>query len=150
MTSDIGKNIKKLRSEKSVTQEQLAEFLSITYQSVSKWENNITSPDLYLIPAIAEFFEVSIDDLFKVNMSGYRNKAARLCAVFEHSRKKADFEKADKEYEKLFLANVADDEDMQIYGTLNHTYSCVLAEKAEELLRKSIELGHETADADLT
>jgi Predicted transcriptional regulators len=149
MTANIGENIKKLRSEKSVTQEQLAEFLSITYQSVSKWENNITSPDLYLIPAIAEFFEVSIDDLFKVNMSGYRNKAARLCAVFEHSRRKIDFEKADEEYEKLFLAGAADDEDMRIYGTLNHTYSRVLAEKAEGLLKKSVELCHETADADL-
>jgi len=48
MAFNIGGNIKKLRAEKGVTQEQLAEHLSITYQSVSKWENNITSPDLYL------------------------------------------------------------------------------------------------------
>ena len=87
MAFNIGGNIKKLRAEKGVTQEQLAEHLSITYQSVSKWENNITSPDLYLIPAIAEYFEVSIDDLFKVDMNGYRNKAARLFAVYEHTHK---------------------------------------------------------------
>jgi len=66
MALNIGENIKKLRTEKGVTQEQLAEHLSITYQSVSKWENNITAPDLYLIPEIAKFFGMSIDKLFQV------------------------------------------------------------------------------------
>ncbi|MCL2546916.1 MAG: helix-turn-helix domain-containing protein [Oscillospiraceae bacterium] len=66
MALNIGENIKTLRTEKGVTQEQLAEYLSITYQSVSKWENNITTPDLYLIPMIAEFFGVSVNRLFRV------------------------------------------------------------------------------------
>ena len=66
MALNIGENIKKLRAEKGVTQEQLAEHLSITYQSVSKWENNITAPDLYLIPEIAKYFGMSIDKLFQV------------------------------------------------------------------------------------
>ena len=149
MAFNIGGNIKKLRAEKGVTQEQLAEHLSITYQSVSKWENNITAPDLYLIPAIAEYFEVSIDDLFKVDMNGYRNKAARLFAIYEHTHKKEDFDKADAEYEKLFADNKADNEDMRIYGTLNQYHSNALAKKAEKLLRQSIELGHETTDAQL-
>ena len=65
MSLNIGENIKSLRAEKGATQEQLAEHLSITYQSVSKWENNITAPDLQLIPMIAEFFGVSINTLFK-------------------------------------------------------------------------------------
>jgi len=69
MALNIGENIKHLRAEKGVTQEQLAEHLSITYQSVSKWENNVTAPDLHLIPAIAEFFGVSINKLFKVRMN---------------------------------------------------------------------------------
>jgi transcriptional regulator with XRE-family HTH domain len=55
MALNLGENIKKLRAEKGVTQEQLAEHLSITYQSVSKWENNITAPDLYLLPEISKF-----------------------------------------------------------------------------------------------
>ena len=65
MVLNIGENIKNLRADKGVTQEQLAEHLSITYQSVSKWENQITTPDLQLIPMIAEFFGVSINTLFK-------------------------------------------------------------------------------------
>ena len=149
MKPNIGENIKKLRSEKQVTQEQLADHLCISYQAVSKWENNVTTPDIFLLPKIAEYFEAPIDELFKVNMNGYRNKAARLSAVYEQTGKKADFEKADAEYEKLFDDNKADDEDMRIYGILNQYHSNALAKKAEELLRQSIELGHETTDADL-
>jgi len=69
MTINIGENIKRLRAEKGVTQEQLAEHLMITFQSVSKWENNVTTPDLELIPKIAGYFGVSIDRLFKVKMN---------------------------------------------------------------------------------
>ncbi|MCL2195398.1 MAG: helix-turn-helix domain-containing protein [Oscillospiraceae bacterium] len=69
MTFNIGENIKQLRAEKGATQEQLAEHLGITYQSVSKWENNITAPDLQLIPSIAEYFGVSINKLFKAKLS---------------------------------------------------------------------------------
>ena len=45
--------------------------------------------------------------------------------------------------------NKADNEDMRIYGTLNQYYSNALAKKAEKLLRQSIDLGHETTDAQL-
>lgn len=143
MALNIGENIKKLRAEKGVTQEQLAEHLSITYQSVSKWENNITSPDLYLIPEIAGYFEVPIDELFKANMKGYKNKAQRLFAIYEHSGKKEDFEKADAEYEKIFAENKADGEDMRLYGVLNEYRCYALAKKAEELYKQAISMGIE-------
>jgi transcriptional regulator with XRE-family HTH domain len=41
----------------------LAEVLGVTYQSVSKWETGITMPDITLLPAIAEYFNVSVDEL---------------------------------------------------------------------------------------
>jgi len=69
MALNIGENIKLLRAAKGVTQEHLAEYLSITYQSVSKWENGITAPDIHLLPAIAEFFGISINALFKIRMN---------------------------------------------------------------------------------
>ena len=141
MAFNIGGNIKKLRAEKGVTQEQLAEHLSITYQSVSKWENNITSPDLYLLPAIADYFEISIDELFQPNMQGYKNKAARLFALYEYRRIKRNFDRADAEFEKLIGENKADAEDYRNYGMLNQFQAQQLNRKAEDNLRKSIELG---------
>ena len=59
----IGERIKQLRQEKNITQEQLAEYLNISYQSVSKWEHGSSSPDISLIVPIAQFFNVTTDEL---------------------------------------------------------------------------------------
>lgn len=61
---EIGNKIKQLRYKSGLTQEQLAEKIGVSAQSVSKWENSITMPDITLLPLIAEEFGVSIDDLF--------------------------------------------------------------------------------------
>ena len=59
----IGDKIKQLRKEQDVTQEKLAAYLNISYQAVSKWENNTALPDITLIPQLANFFGVSTDEL---------------------------------------------------------------------------------------
>ena len=56
MMLNIGKRIKDLRKSQDVTQEKLADYLNISYQSVSKWENGLALPDLTLIPALSNFF----------------------------------------------------------------------------------------------
>ena len=61
--SNIGKNITKLRKEKGITQEQLAERLHVTRQAVSHWENGKTHPDIDILTALAEYFEISIEEL---------------------------------------------------------------------------------------
>ena len=59
----IGKNIAELRKAKGVKQDELARFVGITAQAVSKWENGGV-PDTELLPKIADYFNVSIDELF--------------------------------------------------------------------------------------
>ena len=59
----IGTQIAKLRKERNITQEELAKNLDISAQAVSKWENG-GSPDLELLPKIADYFETTIDYLF--------------------------------------------------------------------------------------
>ena len=61
---NIGGNIKRLRQRHNLTQDQVAEKLCVSYQAVSKWENNINAPDISLLPEIANLFGVSIDTLF--------------------------------------------------------------------------------------
>ena len=61
---DIGSKIKLLRQKAGVTQEQLGERLGISAQSISKWENGVTMPDISLLPLLSGELGVSIDELF--------------------------------------------------------------------------------------
>ena len=67
MDFNLGSVIKRLRTEQGVTQDALAEYLGISYQAVSKWETGTTLPDITLLPKLAVFFGVRIDELFSVN-----------------------------------------------------------------------------------
>ncbi|MGL4736399.1 MAG: helix-turn-helix domain-containing protein [Cellulosilyticaceae bacterium] len=64
----LGEKIKALRKQKNISQEVLAGYLGLSFQAVSKWENNTAMPDVTLIPAIASFFGVSTDELFSFNL----------------------------------------------------------------------------------
>ena len=77
----IGENLKRLRLAKGLTQEQLADEIGASVQSVSRWEVNSSYPDVEMIPVIALFFGVSTDELMGVN------RAAR------EERLKKDWEK---------------------------------------------------------
>lgn len=63
--TQIGATISKLRKEKGITQEELANYVGVSAQAVSKWENGGV-PDTELLPKIAEFFNISIDQLFGI------------------------------------------------------------------------------------
>ena len=60
----IGERIAELRKARAMTQEELASVIGVSAQSVSKWENSNTMPDISLLPVIAGIFDVSIDSLF--------------------------------------------------------------------------------------
>lgn len=65
---NIGNKIRELRKQRGITQEQLAESIGISFQAVSKWENNIALPDITLVPVLASYFGVSMDELFDFNL----------------------------------------------------------------------------------
>ena len=67
MTVQLGAKIRELRKKRGISQEVLAQYLGVTFQAVSKWENGTAMPDVPLIPALASFFGVSTDELFDYN-----------------------------------------------------------------------------------
>ena len=60
---NLADSIIRLRREKKITQEQLADFVGVTKAAVSKWENQQSMPDLLLLPQLAVFFNVTVDEL---------------------------------------------------------------------------------------
>jgi len=64
----IGSTIKRLRREKDITQEQLAEYLGITSRAISQWECERTAPDISQIPALCHIFDVSSDVLLGIDI----------------------------------------------------------------------------------
>lgn len=63
----LGSNIRVLRQRKGLTQEQVSACLGVSYQAVSKWETGANTPDISLLPALANLFNVTIDTLFSLD-----------------------------------------------------------------------------------
>ena len=139
------KNLKRLRIAKNMTQEQAAEALGVSTQTVSRWECNTTLPDVTLLPKIAALYCVTIDDLYKENSVAYDNYASRLCSVFEASHKPEDFMQAEIEYRKLMKSGEYTMEDLRSYGILHQYMMQVCRDKAEEILNRAIKRGVEEA-----
>ncbi len=82
---EIGNVIKRLRLQKRITQEELAEILGVSVQTVSRWENNINYPDLVMLPEIASLFHVTTDYLLGVKGEPQMAKLLTTKEVFQVS-----------------------------------------------------------------
>ena len=78
MKLNIGENIRSCRRKMNLTQEQLADKLGVSFQSVSRWENDLTYPDMELIPALTGIFGVSADELLGVSEAKKEQAAEEL------------------------------------------------------------------------
>lgn len=107
MKLSLSANITRLRKEHSMTQEQLAEALGVTFASVSKWERGVATPELHLIAEMADLFEVSLDALigYQFRNNDRQNVIVRLKQYF-HDRSNediyTDIEKSLQRYPNCF------------------------------------------------
>ena len=97
----LGRRIARLRLGKTATQERLAKELNVSPQAVSKWENDINYPDISLLPDLARFLGVSVDEL----LSGASASAQKTAAAQESTAA----EKSTAE-----VVSAADDEPVEI------------------------------------
>lgn len=124
MNTIFSQNLKKLRLQKTFTQEQAAEALGVSAQTVSRWECNTTLPDVMILPEIARLYCVTVDDLFKEDSSAYDNYAQRLASVYEATHKPEDYLKAAIEFQKLKQSDNYSLEDCLIHGNIHTTMMC--------------------------
>ncbi len=82
----FGENIKRLRTEQGMTQESLASYLGVTFQTISKWERGETYPDITTLPVIATFFNTTTDDLLGVDRLKKEEKINEYLEIYDKMR----------------------------------------------------------------
>jgi len=137
----FSENLKRFRVAKNMTQEQAAEALGVSTQTVSRWECNTTLPDVMILPKIAALYCVTIDDLYKKSSVAYDNYAQRLGSVFEASKRPEDFIQAYTEYQKLLKSGAYTTEDLRLYGILHQQMMQHCRDKAEEIFDRVLQKG---------
>ncbi len=81
----IGQKIKELRIKKQLTQEKLAEALFVSYQAVSKWENDTSTPDISLIGPLTRILHVTADELLGLNNFEHDARYKELTEAYDHT-----------------------------------------------------------------
>lgn len=84
----LGENIRRLRLKNELTQEQLADILDVSPQAVSRWETGAAYPDITILPAAANYFGVTTDELLGVDISGQQEEIQRIKAYNDELRNK--------------------------------------------------------------
>lgn len=142
----INENIRELRLQKRLSQEGLGELLGVSAQAVSKWEQGVTSPDISLLPAMAECFGVTIDSLFQGvpvrKYPGYGGKRQELFAIYEHEGgTEEDFQRAAEAYRDIILSGKAVAQDYLSYGIMYKIRAARDIETALYYYRRAISEG---------
>ena len=150
----LGRRIARLRLAKTATQERLAKELNVSPQAVSKWENDINYPDISLLPDLARFLGVSVDELLSgASASAQESAAAQESTAAQESAVEVVFVAADEPAE--IVEEPAEDADQGIatqtsgfsFGKL-FGKSMVKVEKNDEAdgsKKKGVRLGNGSA-----
>lgn len=145
----IGEIINKLRKERKVTQEQLAGFIGVSTAAVSKWESNLSYPDITLLPVLASFFNVTIDKLLNYNIELSNEEVMKIYSECESCFSRGD--DVDKVIELCmnYISKYPGSYFLKFrIGYLFFIYSWKggSEEKAGEMMQKAIGLFEDVAD----
>ncbi len=127
----IGEKIRLLRKKNDVTQDKLADHLGVTPQAVSRWESGVCYPDMNVLPAIADYFSVSMDELLCYNNA---QKEARVRAYREEVEHLLDRDRVTDALDLLrrAMADIPSDHSLQLEtaGVLS-LYADLIAESGK-------------------
>ncbi len=99
----LPENLKKYRVLKDLTQEDVAEYLGITPQSVSKWERGESYPDISFLPALANIFETSVDLLIGMDTIRAEETRYNIHKKAVEYQRSGDYDMAEKTYRDALL-----------------------------------------------
>ncbi|MDE6579144.1 MAG: helix-turn-helix domain-containing protein [Ruminiclostridium sp.] len=99
----LSENLKKYRIMKGLTQEDVADYLGITAQSVSKWERDECYPDIDFLPALANIFETSVDLLIGMDVIRAEETRYNIHKTANEFQRNGDYDSAEKVYRDALL-----------------------------------------------
>ena len=149
----LGRRIARLRLARTATQERLAKELNVSPQAVSKWENDINYPDISLLPDLARFLGVSVDELLSGASASAQESSAAQESAAQESAAEADPVAADEPAE---IVEESTEQDNQGIATQSSGFSfgklfgksMVKVEKNDEAdgsKKKGVRLGNGSA-----
>ncbi|WP_042274634.1 helix-turn-helix domain-containing protein [[Clostridium] dakarense] len=139
----IGEVIKSLRRNKNVTQEQLANIIGISTPAVSKWESGTSYPDITVLPILANYFEVTIDELLN-----YKNELTKeeIEEIFKKCEDLISQEKVDEsiklceKYIRKYPSNYELKFNLSAIYTLAAVRSVAGSDKYNDIISRNIEI----------
>lgn len=148
---NINDNIRRLRMEAGLSQEELSEKLGVSRQAVSKWENGVTSPDISLLPLLAGVLDVTVDSLFAGDPArgyeaygSYRGKL--LARTSRADVTESDFRRVIEAYSEVIMAGNASTEDYVDCGMLFFRRARYDIDVAVRYFRRAISEGNDHRD----
>ena len=135
---EMGKEIRRLRNDRGLTQEALAAALNVTAQTVSKWECGNSIPDVQLLPEIAVYFGVSIDQLFAMSPEQQMER------IENHIYDRGMFTEAEERQLEQQLGVFA--EDPALEGRAKLLLTKLYNNQAEQYRLLAVEMGKEAVE----
>ena len=142
----IGTTIKRLRREKGMTQEQLAELLGLSTNAISQWECDKTAPDISNLPVLANIFEVSADILLEIDIA----KSKKQAEIEDFKAKYAKLHSQGKTEERVLLSRAMQKKYPNDETVRHHLMRALYTEDADKYFEEIVSLGEQLLQSQKT
>lgn len=142
---ELGNKIRKLRLRAGLTQEAMAKELGVSFQTISKWENNVSAPDVAMLPKLSVYFGVTIDELFDLTAEQRLHRIENMLDMEQELPHSTFVETVDFLNEQL----EGECDKARIYSFLAHLYHHRITsdcEKVDKYARKAMKLRPDMKD----
>lgn len=148
MTIYFSENLKALRKSRGLTQDDLANYLGVSFQAVSKWERNESYPDITILPEIADFFGVGLEELLGIDKAKKEQELDAYIEEYDHYLNDAEkqeelIERLIKEYPSDFrvklryMVTLFKKKDKETFDKINQLYDSIMSFCTDDSIRIS-------------
>lgn len=146
MSISLAENLKRLRKDKNVSQEKLANYLGVSFQTISKWETASACPDITLLPDISRFYGITVDELLQVEQLDEERLFKQYNEKAEDLFRTGKYDKALEIWQEAYkcMPNNFDVKEM----LMSHYFDLDRGQKEKKYFNEFLELAMEIYNSD--